>query len=66
MSRPDGRRHKPGEQGAALLTVLLLVAVIAVLAGTALEKLRLATRLGGNAAALAEPAAPLAVVPWLF
>ncbi|WP_029624030.1 type II secretion system minor pseudopilin GspK [Sphingomonas sp. PAMC 26617] len=42
----------PGERGAALLTVLLLVAVIAVLAGTALEKLRLATRLGGNAVAL--------------
>jgi general secretion pathway protein K len=41
----------PGETGAALLTVLLLVAVIAVLAGTALEKLRLATRLGGNAVA---------------
>lgn len=40
------------ETGAALLTVLLLVAVIAVLAGTALEKLRLATRLGGNAVAL--------------
>jgi len=43
---------RPGERGAALLTVLLLVAVIAVLAGTALEKLRLATRLGGNAVAL--------------
>ncbi|MES2021757.1 MAG: type II secretion system minor pseudopilin GspK [Pseudomonadota bacterium] len=40
------------ERGAALLTVLLLVAVIAVLAGVALEKLRLATRLGGNAVAL--------------
>lgn len=40
------------ERGAALLTVLLLVAVIAVLAGTALEKLRLATRLGSNAVAL--------------
>lgn len=45
-------RH--GERGAALLTVLLLVAVIAVLAGTALEKLRLATRLGGNAGAVAQ------------
>ena len=44
--------HKTSETGAALLTVLLLVAVIAVLAGTALEKLRLATRLGGNAVAL--------------
>ena len=39
------------ERGAALLTVLLLVAVIAVLAGTALERLRLTTRLAGNAAA---------------
>lgn len=35
-----------------MLTVLLLVAVIAVLAGVALEKLRLATRLGSNAVAL--------------
>ena len=48
------RRSDPpkSEAGAALLTVLLLVAVIAVLAGTALEKLRMATRLGGNAVAL--------------
>ena len=46
------RANDPSERGAALLTVLLLVAVIAVLAGTALEKLRLATRLGGNAVAL--------------
>ena len=37
------------ERGAALLTVLLLVAVIAVIAATALERLRLATRLGANA-----------------
>lgn len=36
------------ERGAALLTVLLLVAVIAVLAATALEKLRLSTRLASN------------------
>ncbi len=40
------------ERGAALLTVLLLVAVIAVLAGHALERMRLATRLGGNAIAM--------------
>lgn len=45
-------RPAESERGAALLTVLLLVAVIAVLAGTALEKLRLATRVGGNAVAL--------------
>jgi general secretion pathway protein K len=37
------------ERGAALLTVLLLVAVIAVMAGGALERLRLAERLTGNA-----------------
>ena len=42
------------ERGAALLTVLLLVAVIAVLAAGGLERLRLATRLGGNAVAVAQ------------
>lgn len=45
-------RAEPGgeaEQGAALLTVLMLVAVIAVMAGAALERLRLTTRLAGNA-----------------
>jgi general secretion pathway protein K len=46
------RADASSERGAALLTVLLLVALIAVLAGTALEKLRLATRLGGNAIAM--------------
>ena len=40
------------ERGAALLTVLLIVAVVAVLAATALERLRLSTRLAGNAAAI--------------
>lgn len=44
--------ERASERGAALLTVLLLVAVIAVLAGTALEKLRLTTRLGSNAVAM--------------
>jgi general secretion pathway protein K len=39
------------ERGAALLTVLMLVAVIAVMAGAGLEKLRLSTRLAANAAA---------------
>ena len=43
-----------GERGAALLTVLLLVAIIAVMATTALEKLRLATRLAGNVASGAQ------------
>jgi general secretion pathway protein K len=37
------------ERGAALLTVLMLVALIAVIAAGALEKLRLATRLTANA-----------------
>ena len=37
------------ERGAALLTVLMLVALIAVVAAGALEKLRLATRLTANA-----------------
>ena len=46
------RGDQPAERGAALLTVLLLVALIAVLAGTALEKLRLSTRLGSNAVAM--------------
>lgn len=41
-----------GERGAALLTVLLIVAVISVLAATALEKLRLTTRLAGNGIAI--------------
>ena len=39
------------ERGAALLTVLLLVAVMAVIAAAALERLTLATRLTANAAA---------------
>lgn len=47
---PPKRASKPhGEEGAALLTVLLLVALIAVIAAGALEKLRLATRLTANA-----------------
>lgn len=44
------RRTEP--RGAALLTVLLLVAVIAVIAATALERLRVSTRLAANAGAL--------------
>lgn len=42
----------PRERGAALLSVLLIVAVIAVLAAASLQKLRLATQLAGNAAAI--------------
>lgn len=41
-----------GERGAALLTVMLLVAIVAVMAATALERLRLSTRLTANAVAL--------------
>lgn len=47
-SGPDG----PEERGAALLSVLLLVAVMAVIAATALDRLTLATRLAGSAAAV--------------
>ena len=43
---------KPGERGAALLTVLLLVAVMAVVASTALERVALATRMTGNGGAV--------------
>lgn len=54
MRRTDSppRRVPAGERGAALLTVLLIVAVIAVLSGAALERLRLATRLGTSVVAL--------------
>ena len=43
-------RRSPNERGAALLTVLLLVAVMAVIAATALDRLTLATRIAGSAA----------------
>lgn len=48
MKRPI--RH--GERGAALLTVLLLVAVMGALSAAALERLRLSTALAVNTAAL--------------
>ena len=38
------------DRGAALLSVLLLVAVMAVIAATALDRLTLATRIAGSAA----------------
>ncbi|PBN45458.1 type II secretion system minor pseudopilin GspK [Sphingobium sp. D43FB] len=47
---PDLR--KPNERGAALLTVLLLVAVMSVVAATALERVALATRMTGNGGAI--------------
>lgn len=59
--------HGPRERGAALLTILLLVAVMAVIAAAAMEKLTLATRLSANVAALdqarayADSASPLIV-----
>lgn len=43
---------RKGEEGAALLTVLLLVAVMAVVAATALERVALATRMTGNGGAI--------------
>ncbi|MEC3911306.1 type II secretion system minor pseudopilin GspK [Sphingobium sp. CR2-8] len=48
--RPDPRNRS--ERGAALLTVLLLVAVMAVVAATALERVALATRMTGNGGAV--------------
>jgi general secretion pathway protein K len=48
----DRRRlSNAGERGAALLTVLLLVAVMAVVSAAVLERLTLATRLAANASA---------------
>lgn len=47
---PDPR--KANERGAALLTVLLLVAVMSVVAATALERVALATRMTGNGGAI--------------
>ena len=52
QSRTERRAGRSNERGAALLTVLLLVAVISVLAATALERLRLSTRLAQNGAAI--------------
>ncbi len=45
---------KEGERGAALLTVLLLVAVVGALTAVMLEKLRVSTNLAANTAALAQ------------
>ncbi len=50
MSLP--RAIPPRERGAALLTVLLLVTVMAALAATALERLRLSTAMAVNGASL--------------
>jgi len=45
---------KPSERGAALLSVLLLVAVMAVIAAVMLERLNLATRLAANSQAMTQ------------
>lgn len=44
----------PSEQGAALLTVLLLVAVMATVSATGLDRLALATRLEANVSGVAQ------------
>ena len=49
---PDEQHIPPRERGAALLTVLLLVAVMAVISANAVERLTLATRLAGSATAM--------------
>jgi len=46
--------HDPRERGAALLSVLLLVAVMAVIAAVMLDRLNLATRLAGNGQAMTQ------------
>ena len=45
-------RRSESERGAALLSVLLLVAVMAVIAAVMLERLSLATRLAANSQAM--------------
>ena len=47
-------QRKASERGAALLSVLLLVAVLAVIAATTLDRLALSTKLSGNGNALAQ------------
>ncbi|OYW85307.1 MAG: general secretion pathway protein GspK [Sphingobium sp. 32-64-5] len=50
MADRPGRPGRADERGAALLTVLLLVAVMAVLSAAVLERLTLSTRLSANSA----------------
>ena len=47
-------RGKQSERGAALLSILLLVAVLAVIAATTLDRLTLSTKLSVNGNALAQ------------
>jgi general secretion pathway protein K len=52
---PEGEgRFNPKERGAALLSVLLLVAVMAVIAAVMLDRLNLAARLAGNGQAMTQ------------
>jgi len=53
------------ERGTALLTVLLLVAVIATISATALDRIGIATRLSGNIATVAQARAWLATAELL-
>ena len=53
------------ERGTALLTVLLLVAVIATISETALDRIGMATRLAGNVATVAQARAWLATAEHL-
>jgi general secretion pathway protein K len=46
--------QKPSERGAALLSVLLMVAVLAVIAATTLDRLTLSSKLSANGNALAQ------------
>lgn len=46
--------HRQRDRGAALLSVLLLVAVMAVIAAVMLDRLNLATRLAGNGQAMTQ------------
>lgn len=52
MGHCHGGIAAPAQQGAALLTVLMLVAVIAIISAVVLERLTLSTRLAANAGAL--------------
>lgn len=51
---PNSRHRPESERGAALLSVLLLVAVMAVIAAVMLERLNLSARLAGNGQAMTQ------------
>ena len=58
-------RVPPGERGSALLTVLLLVAVMAMIASTALDRIGVGSRLAVNAATVGQGRAWLGVAEQL-